>query len=62
MKVKICNDDFCLFCMEWREFDEEGRCKVCNHIIHREGKKQEKGGYEKYKTETPSIEPDEEVE
>ena len=62
MKVKIGNDDFCIYCMDWREFNEEGRCKVCNHIIHRENKKQEKNRYENYKIETPSYEPEDDIE
>jgi len=42
MKVKIGNDDFCLYCMEWREIDKDGRCKICKHLIHRDNKKQDK--------------------
>ena len=62
MKLKIGNDEFCVNCMEWRELDKEGRCKGCNHIIHRENKKIEKDRYENYKTETPSFELDEDIE
>ena len=32
MSIKIGKDDFCSNCMEWREYDEEGRCKVCGKI------------------------------
>jgi hypothetical protein len=56
MKVKIGNDEFCLHCMEWREYDEEGRCKVCKHIIHVESKKSMKEGYDELKSESPSFE------
>lgn len=33
MTVKVGTDEFCSKCMEWREYDEEGRCKVCKKII-----------------------------
>ena len=56
MKLKIGSDEFCLHCMEWREYDEEGRCKICKHIIHRENKKSEKEGYNNLKSESPSFE------
>ena len=56
MKVKIGNDEFCLHCMQWREYDEEGKCKVCKHIIHRENKNLKKEGYNDLKTESPSFE------
>jgi hypothetical protein len=56
MKLKIKSDEFCLHCMEWREYDEEGRCKICKHIIHRENKKSEKEGYNTLKSESPSFE------
>ena len=56
MKLKIGSDEFCLHCMEWREYDGEGRCKICKHIIHRENKKSEKEGYNNIKSESPSFE------
>ncbi len=56
MKLKIGNDEFCLYCMDWREYDEQGRCKKCKHIIHRENKKSEKEGYNELKSESPSFE------
>ena len=56
MKQKIGNDEFCLHCMEWREYDENGRCKVCKHIINRKNKKTEDEGYNKHKAESPSFE------
>jgi len=63
MKLKIRSDEFCLHCMEWREYDEEGRCKICKHIIHRENKKSEKKGYNNLKSESPSFEElDEDIE
>lgn len=59
MIKKIGNDEFCLHCMEWREYDEEGRCKVCKHVICKV-KKVEQDGYNKYHSESPSFETDEE--
>ena len=56
MKLKIGSDEFCLHCMECREYDEEGRCKICKHIIHRENTKFEKEGYNYIKSESPSYE------
>jgi hypothetical protein len=35
MKTIVGNDEFCLKCMEWREYDGNGRCKICNSIIHK---------------------------
>ena len=60
MKAKIGSDEFCLHCMEWREYDEEGRCKVCKHIIHKINKKSENDGYNELKEESPSYKFDEE--
>ena len=59
MKKKIGNDEFCLHCMEWREYDENGKCKICKHIIKKEMQKSE-GGYNTYKQEGPSFEIDDE--
>jgi len=36
MKVKPGKDEFCLICMEWREFDDNGKCKVCKSIIKKD--------------------------
>ena len=55
MKIKIGKDEFCLHCMEWQEYDEEGRCRVCKHIIHRETKKHEKEGYNELKSKAASF-------
>jgi len=41
-KVVVGEDEFCPTCMEWRPYDERGRCKVCGHIIKKiagEGRK-----------------------
>ncbi len=47
MKIKPGMDDFCLNCMEWREYDSNGRCKVCKHIIHKL-KSNDQMGYNEY--------------
>lgn len=60
--MKIGKDEFCLNCMEWREYDSEGRCKVCKHIICRGIKKKQKVGYSEYKSEDISSEIDEDTE
>ena len=62
MTTKIGNDEFCLHCMEWREYDEEGRCKICEQKIVKEVEKQQKRGYNEYKTESPTFEIDQEPE
>jgi len=56
MKVKIGRDEFCLYCMEWREFDQKGRCKICKHTIHRVNEKNKKYGYNEPTSESPSLE------
>lgn len=62
MAKKIGKDEFCLYCMEWREYNEEGKCKVCKHVIIKDNKKQKKEGYNEYKSEVESFEIDEEVD
>jgi len=52
MKQKIGNDDFCIHCMEWREFDNKGRCVVCKNIIHKETKKNSEQSYNNLKSES----------
>jgi hypothetical protein len=32
-KVTVGEDEFCPTCMEWRSYDEHGRCVVCGHVI-----------------------------
>ncbi|KYK31547.1 MAG: hypothetical protein AYK22_02315 [Thermoplasmatales archaeon SG8-52-3] len=56
MKLKTGNDEFCLHCMEWREYDSEGRCKICKHIIHSENKKSDKDGYSSHESDSVSFE------
>jgi len=33
MKVKVGNDEFCPHCMDWQEYDDEGKCKKCRKLI-----------------------------
>ena len=62
MTIKVGSDEFCTHCMERREYDEEGRCKICKHVIHRENKKQPNhAGYDSYKLESPQFEIDEDT-
>ena len=30
---KVGNDEFCPNCMDWREYDEAGKCKKCKKLI-----------------------------
>jgi hypothetical protein len=62
MPIKIGKDDFCSNCMEWRDYDEEGRCKVCGKIIKKIISEDDKNAYERYKSEPPNIENDDESE
>ncbi|MEM0467496.1 MAG: hypothetical protein QXL17_05890 [Candidatus Thermoplasmatota archaeon] len=57
MKVTVGNDEFCPNCMDWKEYDDEGRCKVCKKLIK---KKQQTNKYEEYKIEDSTFESDEE--
>jgi len=61
MIVKVGNDEFCFNCMDWREYDEEGKCKVCGKIIKKNLKEKNKESYNDYETETPSYDIDEEI-
>jgi hypothetical protein len=58
MKVKVGHDEFCPHCMDWKEYDEEGRCKKCKKLIK---KNLQKNKYEEYKIEDSTVEPDEET-
>ena len=60
MHVKIGEDEFCSKCMEWREYDNKGRCKVCGKIIMKQRLKEEKDSYSEYKQETIEAEDSEE--
>jgi len=56
MRVKIGNDDFCSNCMEWREYDEEGRCKKCGKIIMKQKIDDKKESYAEYERESGDFE------
>lgn len=62
MIQKVGNDEFCSNCMDWQVYDEEGKCKKCGKLIKKSIKEQKKEGYDSYKLETPSYEPDEQEE
>ncbi len=62
MNLKTGNDEFCLHCMEWREYDEEGRCKICKHIIHKEYRESEKECYSSLRSESSYEELDEDID
>ncbi len=56
MRVKIGSDDFCSNCMEWREYDEEGRCKKCGKIIMKQKIDDKKESYAEYERESVDFE------
>jgi len=60
--IKVGSDEFCSNCMEWREFDKEGKCKKCGKVIKKGCSSSKKDGYDQYKSETPSFEIEEENE
>ena len=55
-KISVGNDDFCSNCMELREYDEEGKCKVCGKLIKKEKSKSEKTSYDNYGIDSDSFE------
>lgn len=61
MIVKVGNDEFCSNCMEWQEYDEQGRCKKCGKLIKKQLEIQQKDSYEQYKQETPILEAEDEA-
>ena len=58
--MKIGNDEFCSNCMEWQEYDENGRCKICGKIIFKQKTKDTNKSYAEYERETPDFEDSEE--
>ena len=48
MNIKVNNDEFCLNCMEWQEYDEKGRCVVCGKVIKRNLQKPHIKSYDEY--------------
>ena len=61
-KITVGLDDFCSNCMEWREYDEEGRCKKCGKLIKKKLSSPGKDSYSEYESEDPSYEMDEQFE
>lgn len=63
VRVAVGKDEFCLTCMEWREYDMNGRCKVCKSIIkQKEHQQTTRIDLENYSIEEFSGESDSEVE
>ena len=53
-------DEFCINCMDWREYDESGLCIICKKRIKSMTITNSKDSYDELKTETPSVEYDDE--
>ena len=51
MTVEVGKDEFCSNCMEWREYDEEGKCRVCGKIIFKKNPKGTEYSYAEYERE-----------
>ena len=50
--VDVGDDEFCTDCMEWRKYDEEGKCVVCGKLIFKKPAKKETSSYAEYEKET----------
>lgn len=61
MKIKPGKDEFCMHCMEWREYDNEGRCIACHNKIVKLNTSNQKG-YNEVKTEDSFYEYDDDIE
>jgi len=61
MAMKIGEDEFCSKCMEWREYDENGRCKVCGKIIVKQKIKEKKDSYSEYEREELELDENDEL-
>jgi len=46
--MKVGNDEFCIKCMEWLEYDDKGRCIKCKSKIHKLHKRDDKDEYYGY--------------
>jgi hypothetical protein len=57
--MKVGNDEFCIKCMDWLEYDDEGRCKKCRTIIHKLQIKDKKDEYSGYNSDLKSIDSEE---
>lgn len=45
MPIKIGNNEFCSICMDWQEYDEDGRCKLYGKIITKQKEKDKNKSY-----------------
>ena len=60
MKMKVGNDEFCIKCMKWQEYDDGGKCKICGSIIQKLKKSStERESYNDYYIESTSFDSDE---
>jgi len=48
-KIVVGTDEFCSKCMEWQEYDENGKCKVCGKLIKKTKTLTETKDYDNYK-------------
>ena len=62
MNIKIGEDEFCTKCMEWQEYTEDGKCKVCGKIIKKVRESKIRDSYDEYKTEDVEIDDVEEYD
>jgi len=58
-RISVGKDEFCSKCMEWREYDEDGRCKICGKHIKKI--QTHKANYDEYRIEGVADEIDEEM-
>ena len=59
MKMKVGNDEFCIKCMKWQEYDDGGKCKICGSIIQKLKKSNnEIGSSNDYDIESDSFDHD----
>lgn len=56
MSIKVGSDEFCSNCMDWREYNEEGKCKICGKQIIKKFKKEKNKSYAEYEIEIYNLE------
>lgn len=60
MMMEVGNDEFCIKCMEWREYNDKGRCRICNSMIHKLKKSEiQRNSFNDYYIESTSFESEE---
>ena len=57
-KISVGEDEFCSKCMEWRKYDEEGKCKVCGKIIKDTTRRIQDTQYDEYGIDSEPEESD----